>query len=237
MNVQRGPNGSNGCILALVPMSGECGEVGYYPDRQTWIPVGPTDAPKYWLGWNTQKPPTPDTLRRDRIVSGYEYTLGDGHDWTAPTIRRPNGKTNLPEVWGVDPAGAFAARLHPDYDRFWQLAGEMFKVALEQIDWEQPQTFAAAVECLGLNYRVGPHEVSALGLLTSETYPLVFGAAIDAELMKQLIESPAFRELMAELAGDESKKKPDDCDLNLPNSTPGPPGDCQTTNPAAASCS
>lgn len=240
MNVNAaGPDGSSGCILALLPMNGQTPEIGHYPDRQTWRPIGPPDQPRYWLGWSTADPPRPETLRRSRLVPGVELELGDGQLWTAPTIRRWNGDSNLPQIWGVDPCGRFQEAIDEAYADWWRLSGEMWDVCFGRQDWSSAQTFAAAVRCLSLNYRVGPHETTALGLLTSDTYPRVFKAAVDGEALDEFLASPAGQEFLSSVFGptDDSKKNGPTSAPPDTNSMPGPSAGSPTIGPAAENCS
>ena len=245
MDVARGPSGSSGALLALLPVSGETPTIGCYPERQTWRPVrsAPDADPRYWLGWFGDDPPRPDTLARDRLVSGEDHELGDGRVWHCPIIRRPNRSTNLPERWGVDETGRFVASVEPDYEAFWTLSGEIFETAFGLRDDSPAWAWQAAVRCLSLNYRVGPHEATALNLLSSALAPRVCHAAIDAAAIKACVESmqtPAGRELLdaAFPDVDESKKNIAPApDPNSTNSTPGRSDDCPITAPAAASCS
>ncbi|MCH7685336.1 MAG: hypothetical protein IH899_01410 [Planctomycetes bacterium] len=42
---------------------------------------------------------------------------------------------------------------------------------------------------LSINYRVGKHEVSRLGLVTSDNYVRIFKAAVDGELIEEAMQN------------------------------------------------
>lgn len=232
---QRGPDGSSGAILAFLPVDDLTPDVGHFPDRQVWRPVG--DPIKYWIGHTPSDPPRPETLRRAHVVPGYDVELPDGHVWTCPTIRRYGRQFGVPTQWGVDACGQFTESVLPDYAAFWELSGEMLDAALGGRDWNTAQYFDAAARCLGLNYRLGPHEITALGLLTSDTFARVFKAAVDGDALQAYFDSPDGRAALAAAFQDDptAKKKTDAAAPAGTNSTPGPSADCPISAPPAPS--
>jgi len=58
----------------------------YIENEQKWLKIPKTEAMcGYWLN----EPPTPDALKRDKIIEGVyvPITLKDGNKWTIPTAR------------------------------------------------------------------------------------------------------------------------------------------------------
>ena len=206
-----GPDGSSGVLLCAPPANGlELQQsVGYYPARQAWRQCG-----DFWLGHDTSDPPAPEMLARPERVSGYETLLGDGQIWNCPTIRRGGAFVNLPRAMGVDGSGQFTMRVLPAYDWAWELSGEIWDKLIAVKTFPFPEAFRLAVAAIGLNYRVGSHEATELGLITTENYESVFEAVIDG---------PKIKELLGEPDQDVKKNETEACSLPGPaNSSPGP---------------
>jgi hypothetical protein len=82
-----GPCGENrpGGVVAW-PKPGAA-DMGYFPDRQKWIPAiaqGPLAAARYWIGFWNDNLPTPTDLRRPYAHRGTDFELGDGNTWLLP---------------------------------------------------------------------------------------------------------------------------------------------------------
>ena len=189
-NVSIGPSGSSGVlIVAKHPAWPDSHRIGFYPEEQTW-----RDCGDYWLGYVTDCKPGPDSLQREALVSGYDYELGDELIWDAPMIRYPAGSANLPQTMGVDASGKYVESVVPSMTWAWELSCKIWDDYFLGSGINRAEVFDYAVKCLSVNYRVGPHEATALGLLNTDTAALVLKAAI---------AEPLIREFMAE---DESKK-------------------------------
>lgn len=189
-DVSVGPNGSSGALVVVHhPDWPDSHRLGYYPDEQTW-----RDCGGFWLGYVTNMPPGPDSLQRDPLVSGYDYELGDERIWHAPLIRHPGGAANLPKTMGVNASGAYIESVVPSLEWAWELSRKIWDEYFLGEGISRAEVFGLAVKCLGLNYRIGPHEATALRLFDSENAALVLKAAI---------AEPLIREFMA---AEESKK-------------------------------
>lgn len=231
----RGPDGSSGVILTTQPALGQeiPHKLGYYPAEQTWSAVRGQGSgvrhqaeslltpdscplsPAYYLGYDNTHKPTPEFLARPELVSGYEHELGDGRYWTCPTIRHYGRSPNLPRTMGLDAEGVFGMRVLPAFEWAWQLSGEIWERVFVAPNLPWPDAFRLAVGALSLNYRIGPHEASALGLVTTSNFQSIFDAAIDW---------PKVSELLAEPDTPETVKKNAAESLPAPASTsPGPP--------------
>lgn len=176
-----GPGERRSGVLVTVDQPG-VERVGYYPAEQAW-----SDCGKFWLGeWRSARP-EPADLSRPQLVSGYECVLGDQRAWTAPTIRRGGIGANLPRAMGLDPCGAFGLRVLPDWEWAWQLGQEIFDTAFGTPSVPYETVFRLCCACLSINYRVGPIEVSRLGLVTTDNFQRIFDAAIDWDLVQELL--------------------------------------------------
>lgn len=182
--VQVGPNGSSGVLLVAKALDWpDAHRIGFYANEQTWI-----ECDGYWLGHHNEIHPGPDSLQRLHFVDGYEYELGDGNAWVAPVIRWPGGAANLPSRYARH-RGQFAKSVLPEFKTAWELAQWIWDAVLPGgPSVSEEKCFEVACECLGVNYRVGVEECSALGLLTSDTAATVFRAAVDVPRIQAYTE-------------------------------------------------
>ena len=239
-DVAVGPTGSSGALVVPLPVDGSLPKNIGYQTSQTWIELKGTSA--YWLGFDPQEIPGPASLRRTHVVAGYEEELGDGRVWTCPILRRPNtsaGQPNLPTSWGVDESGEFRAAIQPAYLAEWHMAGELWDVFLGKRALKISEAYAYAARCLAVNYRIGPHEATALNLIDSTNYSRVTKAAVDGPFVEEMLNSldPSVLE-----AGDpnaeaqaEQKKSPDAAP-DSPSCSPGGTGDSPITPRREVSC-
>lgn len=178
-HVHNGPGGTSGYLIAPQPASkdGEAADCRYKPETQTWH-----DAGKWWVGWETLKPPRPEDLQRDAVTHrGHGIMLG-GHEWIVSTIHV--SRTTLPRGYVVTPEGE--PQVVPDkrYHAIMEEASYWYDVSFGGGPWNptMAEAFAFAARVLGINYRVGAVECSqpVLDILRSDTVFGVIGAAIGA---------------------------------------------------------
>jgi hypothetical protein len=160
-----------------------------------------------WVGFYTAALPTPEELRRPDALTGHAVELGDGRGWVIP-VARAHAETDgelvyqcaLPRCVGLDESGEWSREsVVPRYARLWSVAERWWAELGEQIaalagkepdadgaDGESgglafdfPGAIDAAIECLATNYRVGPAEVAALGLLTDQNVAEILNAVVD----------------------------------------------------------
>jgi hypothetical protein len=189
-HVTNGPGGHSGVIL--YPMTSDEMRtdedrpplvVGYYPDKQTWESAG-----RYSVGWMPGEMPTEEGLRRDLIIDGWDNQLADGRRWACPTIRLQAGKSNLPDVWGVK-NGQFVSRVKPDWAWAWDLSGEIWDYFQHEKDIPYPTAFEWCVKLLAMNYRLGPVEVGALGLIGNQDFQNILLAAVNGPFLEMIREA------------------------------------------------
>lgn len=186
-NVAKGPSGSSGVLIcARHPKWPDSHRIGFYPDEQTW-----RDCGTYWLGYVTNNKPGPDSLQRDTLVSGYDYELGDELIWHAPILRYPAGTPNLPQTMGVDPTGQFVESVVDSMQWAWSLACDIWDRYVMGDGMQRPEVFAKSVECLSVNYRVGPQECSVLNLIDGPKSQLILQAAVAGPLIDELMSEDA----------------------------------------------
>lgn len=220
----RGPGDAPGCLLCYQAPSGAVPRrLGYYPDEQTWQPVG--DGSLLWIGIDSAEPPKPEEMARPQRVRGYALSLGDGNEWAIPVVRRhdPDHPTLLPCAFTRDAAGRQVETVRNAYRPHW----EAFRQAAEWVYGGMPaesigreEVVDLAVRAIGINYRFGWQEQNALQVIDSENYLTIVAAAVDL---------PSFNESMA------AQKKMNYCHTEQ-STTPGRLDGSQTTRHPGATC-
>lgn len=180
----KGPSGSNGTVFSVASFHGkENQDFGYFPERQTWLPVKDGETTTHWLGWTTDDPPTEIDLRRRELVNGHITELSQDSTWIVPAVHLP--LSTLPRVFKMTGAGVELEPL-PEYAELQQLAEEFFDWSLgtcnedgtKKVRKTWGQCFEYVSKVLAINYHLGLWELSALGILTTENHRRVIGASI-----------------------------------------------------------
>jgi hypothetical protein len=200
--LNHGPDGSSGAMVTPLPA-----------DRKgvATLQAGTYEAHKsqhgaYWIVWDKRSPPTPEGLERWEMVSGVVCELGDGRLWECPTIRTCVIHPAVPKAY-ARLNGTMQANVLPQYQRVWGRSAAWSLRLLEEYR-ETPfvgllgleAAFDAAVECVGLNYRVADEEVSLLQLLNDTTIDEVIDAAIDRAWFSDITDSQKKTELWREVS-------------------------------------
>lgn len=191
-----GPDGAAGVIVA----QGDAKGVGYFADAQTWLQA---PGSEFWIGYTTDDPPGPDDLARAKQIAGHEVELGDEKRWLVPVARALDGTSPLPRRLAFDgkqwaPGDILA--------RYTDLFGEACRV-WELIAGASDEEVTISDECgiavmaLAVNYRLGPVEISMLGLFDTQT---------EAEVLKALVDWPTFEAFKKKLASGEITLPPGD---------------------------
>lgn len=188
-----GPDGQAGVVLGLsdaAPVHA-AGDVRW--TRMAGLAV--------WLGLLNAAPPGPADLARPEGLPGHRVRLGDGAEWLIPAARLVRGGTLLPQAL-VRAQGAWTrGDVLPAWRDLWDGACRVWDAlygglaaADEAEETDEPANPAGppkpvrltlsdecdlAVRAIAANYRVGPDEVSALGLLTTTTQLAVLKALVD----------------------------------------------------------
>ena len=180
--VTGGPGGKSGLIFA-----GDGSSASFSAD-QTWQ-AGPDAA--YFVAPPAGSLPGPADLLAEKFVEGEPVAIGE-QSWTIPICRSVVRGATLPRamVLGAD-AKSWEFRELPEFaalcraaERVWTMWSEtQAKAAATDQPAETSLSWAEvapiAVDALAVNYRVGPVEVSMLGLLTTQTMHDVLMAMID----------------------------------------------------------
>ena len=158
----------------------------YNADAQTW-----QDCGRYWLGYETEKPPGPDDLKRPEQIDGHRVMLADGNEWLIPVAREMRGKTKFPKRLAIGPDCKWVTVPMPEYAALFKRAEEVFDAYMEGGEGKEVTIADLNFFCdaLALNYRVSAREVSALGLLTTANQVQAVGAVIDWPTLLEAAES------------------------------------------------
>jgi len=178
---------------------------GYLPNSQTWkqSPCG-----RYWLGWETENPPTEAELARNRQLTGRAAVL------VPATDDKPAELFVIPNTF------AQLARMKKNVDGQWEPSAEyihdelqakaapmmvMLEATIEREflieqaaadgedaqhippdTWDDNAALDFVAELLAINYRVNDFILGELGLLIQERAPLMIGLATDYERLSRL---------------------------------------------------
>lgn len=176
----RTPDGGSGRVFIAGGVQGEVPQMNL--DKQTWrkLPGDRMGAPVYVGVWNESKP-GPEELAREKQLSGYHYTLADGHDWLVPLVRRygDDGHTcALPRMLDFDEAGKpIDGQVIAKYRGLWDLTKPIvddllatYELAeLPEDKLTRSQVIEIAVELLQVNYRVSLPELVVLEAVPNDS--------------------------------------------------------------------
>lgn len=189
-----GPDGQPGVCFSAAGRK----ELGYFPAAQTWrkIPAKllAENAPPLWLGFDTAAPPQPADLARETMLAGHPVKLADGHDWQCPAAIAVDASADelryghrLPQQSTLDDDGQWrTAAVLPQYAELLSIASDYWRAfhrtvpdAEGKLKFDFAGVHERVVKCLSVNYRVGPCECAALGVLSEAVVGDVLLAAID----------------------------------------------------------
>jgi hypothetical protein len=196
-----GPRGAGQLVAHEV--AGAYPEMAYVPGRQTW-----TEAPggAWWVGFPTAAPPGPADLAVEHPVPGAWVELGDARRWMIPVARRyVRAGDGVAATVALPRANALGADGHwhptgimPRYRALWdrlerqlevlgRVSGDGTPVTQDEYDAE----CALVVAAIATNYRVGPVECTALGLVADDAIAPVIRVLADwdgLDLLKKKLE-------------------------------------------------
>lgn len=208
-------------------------KVLYDPGSQTWRK---SPAGSFWIATRNGHPlPTPDQLRRDRIIDGHDVEMLDGSKWMIPVARAFPSGTRFPQRLKLSADGKVWE--YHELDQYIPICRsaekivEVFKGYAKPRDEEADDELADTPESEGgldeqaamsivcdaiaINYRVSPVEIDLLGIIGTDQL---------GEVCRALIDFPTYLHMIR----DRSKNAP--APASLPTDS-GSPGDLTTTPP------
>jgi hypothetical protein len=185
---KQGPGGHSGTFVFYVDNREPPRRAGFYPTEQKWTQVG--DGSKLWIGVDKEGLPKPDDIRRRRVHSGYVLELGDGNRYEIPVVRRPDGSTGLPCDMVFDAAGKLQEPIKPAYERYWEESEKVLAmfVAENEPRLSKEEVLRHCITLLGINYRFGFAEQSAMRLIDGNNWSAILWASIDGPGITELQE-------------------------------------------------
>lgn len=186
-----GPDGAGGaaCMFADGNLAALAGAA---TRRGTWQQVPGSPA---WVGFDPDERPAPPDLARAEQLDGHLTRLADGAEWLVPVARMFDGEPALPRSIGWDGSSWAPGDVLPQHQSLWRQACRVYDLLAEgegaagrMIFSEECDLAARALSC---NYRLGPAEISLLGLFATGTQMAVLGALIDLPAIVELQKKTA----------------------------------------------
>lgn len=173
---EKGPDGGAGVMFTLPDARGENPPVQALAASARWTRI--PDVAGAWVGFDPKDPPGPgDLCRREKMV-GHDVEMGDGRKWTVPVaIRFPEG-TCLPRSLSWDGSRWAQGDVVPRYrelfaaaQRIWDNLVNATKPGEEagEVTVTLSEEAGVCACALAVNYRLGPAEISALGLFDEQS--------------------------------------------------------------------
>ncbi len=191
-----GPEGLNGCVIAIEPApdtGGTQAKCGFFPDAQKWVAVKTGESTDYYIGFETDNPPTAADLRRDKLVNGSSVML-KGEEWIVPAVHAPT--STMPRTYKMTGDGVVAG-FDPQYQNLMERSAKWYNAVFNNDagDLKFTDEYQFSVDLLNVNYRLGLWEASSecLNLFTSK------------EVMEIIYAGLGLTEIVAE--ANASKKK------------------------------
>lgn len=181
-----GPGGKSGVLFCYLKESATRDvpqHLGVYEGVNTWEIRDP--AFQALIGWNPDTPPGPDDLRRKRLHRGYSIEGGDGNEWQAPIIRRPDDSTELPRDMHLNGDGQVHEQIKAQYRDYWdetELVCQWFlqpDAPAGEIGFSTDKAFRLAVRALSINYRFGHAEQRICQAIDSTNYLAILAWTVD----------------------------------------------------------
>lgn len=158
-----GPGGESGVVFCFDGTTP--GEMGYYPDTQTWhaMPGGG------WIGWTER--PTPQSLVKERndVQHTLPLVLGDGREWYIPVIQRTSEQTGIQRAldgnlgWSPE-QNALVIVARENQRGYYEAAAALFDWVVSQEQTEFEALLKNIASCMSALYRIGYPELVALQL-------------------------------------------------------------------------
>lgn len=197
LEAHKGPDGGHGCIFVFPDAAGDHPPI-HVTDRHEWIQLPGSGV---YVGVDPDQLPTPESLARREQIDGHFVTLGDGCEWLVPVARMISGATPLPRRLAWDGTEWTPGDVMPKYRELFGAACRLWEV----LSGGDAAELTLSTECdiaataLAINYRIGPAEISLMGLFSTQT---------EANIAKALIDWPALMELKKKLDAGELSSEP-----------------------------
>lgn len=171
-----GPDGGQGRVAYWTDPRGQrAPNPAAGKDRCTWHAApaeGELPAGRAWIGWETDRPPTPEDLRRKNAPPGVPLELGR-FTWEIPIAR------DLPQTFGGMDGGRPVWRFEFERHRlFFEETRRLVEPIVEQLrredndggrfEWNVDEHLTFTLRALEFGYRVNPWILAALNCIRNE---------------------------------------------------------------------
>lgn len=194
--------------------------------EQTWrsAPKSNGDSAPYWIGFWTERKPTPATLAREKQLQGEKIEMKDGTKWVVPKLLewKEDIERNLavysiavPQILDIDDNwNLVPSRIDPKYETIWNegwraheaYVGQAIETGRAVMTVLEARTLAAQI--LGVNYRVSPLEIAVLGLFDEDLAIRVVTSAIDSDMFWSAIKNLSGRSDLETTDSDSGAERP-----------------------------
>lgn len=178
-----GPDGGTGVVLHPKPLDGSFDVVGYDEGRQKWYEL---TAPKpFWIGYDEQSIPTPESLAHFKEPSGYAIEDEQGQTWIAPIVLSPESlRESIDRAFSFGPDGQIVRKIPKQCSTIVNYAEKCLEVMANEGRVDTAELTLMALAFLMYHYRIGVAETYALHeagivLFTEKTMWAIVGAAVD----------------------------------------------------------
>jgi hypothetical protein len=176
---------------------------------------------RFYVGlWNDEKPGPHDLLRSDARSGNKRVKLLDGNEWEIPVVR------DLPRVFEFSEGetwvfGEVVSRYRELSTIAKTVAPLLYPAGSTPEEIREAETIATQffVAALQANYRIGPMEISMLGLVDIDAFRDILRAALDWDGYLAIIKNEESRSASSEPSGDSgsSQSSPEEIIDTIPH--------------------
>lgn len=181
-----GPGGKRGALASWQNNA----LIEYEPDQQDWKKIGPAT----WIGIRrTYQPEDFARPNLDSALSVYTVPLGDGKRWRIPVALADAPNFSMPWREEFDESGAIVRRTDPAYNAICRAADQLWDHVSGEgaFQMDEDELRRALAQAIAVNYTIDLTECVALGLFTSDSYPLIVNAILDFPNIDRIVSGKA----------------------------------------------
>ena len=187
--VTNGPNKQSGIVFTFQGADNKAHLS--MQEKADWKQIPKSEA---WCGIYSGCVPGPDDLKREQAIAGFWVKLHDGNQWYIPSVCCYDGSTCFERPLKWDGEKFFYGDIEDRHKELYDAVVKMWDSVVVSdgdsgIVIKTTENAMACFQALAINYRIGPHEISELGILTTKNYrdamEALMGLPILAELKKK----------------------------------------------------
>lgn len=207
-----GPDGKPGVVFVFAGPDGSMAPTALAGRPSVhWMEYPGNDG--LWLGYDQADVPGPEDLVRSEQQWGHAVQLADGRLWTVPVARLVDGQPALPRRLSWDGTAWTEGEILERYASLFAAACRLWDALAVNGRVELDESCDVATSALAVNYRIGPAEISLLGLFDTESH---------AAVVKAMIDWPTVEALVKKGVSNQPSLEPGERD-SCPDTDPAPP--------------